>query len=369
MKFFKSFDYPHDTRGKGGVRLTEGKMKAILKTAPGHGMTEMQEVPIPKVGPNDALVKMEAVSICGTDVHIYEWDDWAANRIKPPLIYGHEFCGIIEEVGSNVHWLKKGDRVSGECHVHCGQCFQCRTGNAHICEKMKIFGVDTAGIFAEYASLPAANLLINGDLDAKYYSIQDPLGNAVHTVFATDVPGNFVAVLGLGPIGLMSVAVCKAIGAAKVFGIGRKNKYRINLGKECGADFALSSLDDDVEGIILENTEGRGVDASLEMTGNPNAITMGIDIMRPGGTIALLGVFASDWTVNVSEKIIFKYATIKGINGRLMFDTWYRMRGLMESGSLNLDPIITHELKFDQFEEGMDAMRSGNSGKVVLYME
>ncbi|MFQ6059740.1 MAG: L-threonine 3-dehydrogenase [Thermoplasmata archaeon] len=344
-------------------------MKAIVKSKAGHGNTEMKKVSIPKVGPNDALVRMEAVSICGTDVHIYEWDEWAANRIKPPLIYGHEFCGYVERVGSNVDWIEKGDRVSGECHIYCGRCFQCRTGNAHICENMKIFGVDSPGIFAEYASLPAANLLENGELPAKYYSIQDPLGNAVHTVFATDVPGRFIAVLGLGPIGLMSVAVCKAVGAAKVFGIGRKNRYRIELGKKCGADFALSSLTDDVEDIVKKNTEGRGVDAVLEMTGNPNAINMGLDLLRPGGTIALLGVFAKPWTTDVSQKIVFKYTTVKGINGRLMFDTWYRMRGLMESGNLNLDPVITHELDFDAFEEGMDAMRSGNSGKVVLYMD
>ncbi len=356
-------------RGKGGVRLAKNKMKAIVKTKAGLGNTEMKKVDVPKPGPNDVLIKMEAVSICGTDVHIYEWDAWAAKRIKPPLIYGHEFCGFVEKTGSNVDWLKKGDRVSGECHIHCGQCYMCKTGNAHICERMKIFGVDVSGIFAEYAALPAANMMINGDLPAKFYSIQDPLGNAVHTAFATDIPGRYVAVLGLGPIGLMSVAVCKAIGANKVFGIGRRNKYRIKLGKKCGADFALSSLTDDIEKIVQKETEGRGCDAVLEMTGNPNAINQGLDIMRPGGTLALLGVFAKDWTVNVSEKIIFKYATIKGINGRLMFDTWYRMRGLMESGGLNLDPVITHELDFDAFEEGMEAMRSGNSGKVVLYME
>ncbi len=345
------------------------KMKAIVKVKSGEGGTEMQEVPVPKPKRNEALIKMEAVSICGTDVHIYEWDDWASKRIKVPLIYGHEFSGVIEELGADVIGFEKGDRVSGECHVHDNMCFQCRTGNAHICENMKIFGVDMTGIFAEYSALPAANLLKSGDMPTKFVTIQDPLGNAVHTAFATDVPGRNIAVLGLGPIGLMSVAVCKAVGARKVFGIGRKNKYRIDLGKECGADFALSSLTDDVEKIVADNTEGRGVDVVLEMTGNPHAVNQGLDLLRPGGTLALLGVFSGPWTTDLNEKVIFKYTTIKGINGRLMFDTWYRMRGLMESGNLNLDPIVTHELKFDEFEEGMAAMRSGNSGKVVLYMD
>jgi len=346
-----------------------GTMRAVVKTRSEFDGTEILEVPIPKPGPNDVLIKIKICSICGTDVHIFEWDSWAAGRIKPPVIYGHEFAGEIVEIGENVTNVKVGDYVSGECHIACGHCYNCRTGNAHVCMNTKIFGVDVSGIFADYACIPAANCWKNDpELPMEYATIQDPLGNAIHTAFATDIPGRNIAILGMGPIGVMSVAVCKASGAAQVFGIGRKNLYRVDLAKQAGADFALSAKDD-IHEIVMEATDGLGVDSVLEMTGNPHAIRQSLKLLRTGGTLCVLGVFPGKVELDFNTDVVFKYATIKGINGRLMFDTWYRMAGLLKSGNLNLSMVVTHKLKFEQFMEGMEIMRSGDSGKIVLYMD
>lgn len=343
-------------------------MKAVVKTEGAFGGTEIKEVPIPEVGQNEVLIKVKVASICGTDVHIYNWDDWAANRIKPPLIYGHEFAGEVVNIGSNVTTVKEGDCVSGECHIADWTCFNCRTGLAHICENTKIFGVDVPGIFAEYACIPATNAWKNDpDLKLEHASIQDPLGNAVHTVFATDVPGRNVAIMGCGPIGMMTAAICKHIGAAQIFAVGRRNEYRVNLAKEMGADYGILTSQEDVVESIKEKTDGRGCDVVLEMSGSSKAVENSIKCLRQGGTLALLGVFADAVPINWSEPV-FKYVTIKGINGRLMWDTWYRMAGLLKGG-LNIDPVITHRFKFDEFEKGMQTMRSGNSGKVVLEFE
>lgn len=348
------------------------KMLAVVKTRSEEGGTEIKEVDIPKIGPRDALIKVKVASICGTDVHIHKWDKWAENRMGKilPIIYGHEFAGEVVEVGRDVERIKPGDYVSGECHISCGRCFNCRTGNAHICENTKIFGVDRDGIFAEYACIPESNIWKNDpELKPEYASIQDPLGNAVHTVFAADVPGRNVAVMGVGPIGMMTVGICKAISAAQIFAVGRKNEYRINIAKKMGADHALLSAKEDIISFIKEKTDGRGVDVVLEMSGNPKAVRTSLNILRPGGTLVLLGVFAEPATIDLSEDIVFKYVVVKGINGRLMFDTWYRMAGLLKSGNLNLDPVITHKFKFSEFEKAMKTMRSGDSGKVIMYLE
>ncbi len=345
-----------------------GKMKAVVKVRPEEDGTEIRYVDIPEPGPNDVLIKNKVASICGTDVHIYNWDAWAAGRIKPPLVYGHEFAGEVVKVGSNVDFVKPGDFVSGECHIACGHCYNCRTGLAHVCENTKIFGVDVPGIFAEYSCIPAMNVWHNDpNLSPEICSIQDPLGNAIHTIFSADVVGKDVAVLGLGPIGAMAVSICKHIGARKVYAVGRKNRYRIDLAGKVGADYTYGR-EDDIEGDILKHTDGRGVDVVLEMSGNVNAIVQGLKLLKQGGTISLLGVYPGELTVDVSKLIVFKYATIKGINGRLMFDTWYRMAGLLQNPAIrkDMEKIITHRYKFDEFQEAMAKMRSGNSGKVVL---
>jgi len=341
-------------------------MKAVVKVRPEPGGTEIQDVEMPHCGPNDALIKMDVVSICGTDVHIYKWDKWASNTIKPPLIYGHEFTGTVVETGSNVDYIKEGDSVSGECHIYCGHCMQCRLGNEHICENLTAFGVNSPGVFCEYQALPAQNLWVNDPKIPKdYLSLQDPLGNAVHTVFSADVTGKNVAVLGCGPIGLMSIAVAKAAGAAQVVAIGHKNQYRLDLAKEVGADVVLKA-GDDFEKISKDLTDGVGMDAVFEITGNPSAVTTGMKIARKGGTLSLLGIFNDPVTVELNDNVIFKCLNIHGIYGRKIWDTWIQTAGLLKSGKLNLDPIITHRFKFDDFLRGMETMVGGNSGKILI---
>ncbi|MBU4484447.1 L-threonine 3-dehydrogenase [bacterium] len=345
------------------------KMKAVVKVRPEKNGSEIMEVDIPKPGPNDVLIKNQVASICGTDVHIFNWDAWAQGRIKPPLLYGHEFAGKVVEVGGNVDFVKAGDYVSGECHIACGHCLQCRTGLAHVCRNTKIFGVDVPGIFAEYACIPAMNVWHNDpDASPEMCSIQDPLGNAVHSIFATDVVAKDVVIMGVGPIGAMCISICKHIGAAQVFAVGRRNEYRLKMAEDLGADRVFKAADD-VQKEVLEMTGGKGADVVLEMSGNVRAIDQGLDLLRTGGEIILLGVYADTMTLDVSKKIVFKYATMKGINGRRMFEDWYRMKGLLKNPGIREDmkKIITHHFKFDEFFEAMETMRAGNSGKVVLH--
>lgn len=344
------------------------RMKAVVKVKPELGGTEIMMVDVPAPGPNDVLIKVRVASICGTDVHIFNWDAWAAGRIKTPLVYGHEFAGDVVEVGNNVDYVKVGDYVSGECHIACGHCLQCRTGLAHVCRNTKIFGVDVPGIFAEYACIPAANAWHNDPASPpELCSIQDPLGNAIHSIFSTDCVGRDVVVLGVGPIGAMCVSICKHIGAAQVFAVGRKNEYRLELARKVGADHVYRSSDD-VRANVLEKTGGKGADVVLEMSGNSRAVGQGLDLLRTGGALILLGVYAEPATIDLSKQVVFKYATIKGINGRLMFDDWYRMKGLLRNPGIrkDLETIITHRFPFGEFQKAMETMRSGDSGKVVL---
>jgi threonine 3-dehydrogenase len=344
------------------------KMLAVVKTLPQLGGTELLEVPVPTPGPNDVLLKVKICSICGTDVHIYNWDAWAQNRIKPPLLYGHEFAGEVVEVGKNVTHIKQGDYVSGECHIFCGHCYQCQTGMQHICANTKIFGVDRDGIFAEYACIPAQNIWKNDPaLPLEFATIQDPLGNAVHTVFSADVPAKNVVILGLGPIGLLTVAVCKTIGASQIFAVGHKNEYRINLARKVGATHTFKA-GDDIEGQIKEATGGQGADVVLEFTGDSDAVNLGLSLLKIGGAISLLGIFPKPFTTDLNKNFIFKYTTMKGINGRLIWDTWHQMKGLFRAG-MDVSPVITHKFKFPEFLKAMETMRSGNSGKVVLYVD
>lgn len=345
------------------------KMEAVVKYEGTEGGTEFREVDVPEITSHGVLIKVKIASICGTDVHIWNWDNWAANRIKPPLIYGHEFAGEVVEVGKGVNSVSVGDYVSGECHLADNTCYLCRNGLQHICENGKIFGVDSDGIFAEYAAIPEYNVWKNDpDLPLEHATIQDPLGNAVHSVFKADVSGRSVAVLGCGPIGLMAISLCKALSAAQVFAVGRRNEYRMNLARDLGADRVFKAGDDVVKD-IREATEGRGVDTVLEMSGNPKAVEQGLKLLRVGGNIQLLGVYADNAAIDLSNDMVFKYTDMHGINGRLMYETWYRMKGIMKSGNLELDKIITHRFKFKKFMEAMDAMRSGNSGKVVMYFD
>lgn len=341
-------------------------MMAVVKSQAAPG-TEMREVKIPAFGLQDVLVKVKVASVCGTDLHIYNWDAWAQRRIHPPLIPGHEFCGEVAAVGDEVTSVKEGDFVSAEMHVNCGKCLQCRTGEAHICQHVKILGVDADGAFAEYVRIPETNIWkIDPAIPPEYASIFDPLGNAVHTVLSGDIAAKTVAITGCGPIGLFAIAVAKACGATQVFAI-EVNEYRRKIAKQMKADFVLDPTKDDVKTIVKDHTGGIGVDVLLEMAGNPDAIKLGFQILRLGGRVSLLGIPSKPIEMNFAEDIIFKGATIMGINGRRMFQTWYQMQALLKAGKLDLHPVITDRLAMSDFNKGMERLKTGEASKILLY--
>jgi len=347
------------------------KMRAIMKTRPGPGF-EMVEVPIPTPGPRDVLIKVKATSICGTDRHIYHWNAWAAGRIKPPLTIGHEVAGHVVEVGRDVTLLKVGDFVSAESHIPCTVCPVCRNGQQHICARLKILGIDTPGTYAEYAVIPETVAWKNDpDLDPAIASIMEPLGNAVYTVLAEPVTGLTVAVFGDGPAGLNAVAVARAAGAGTIFHIG-KYPFRLELGRKMGSDVALNITDPatNVVQTILEATDGFGVDVVLEMTGSQQAIDDGIKVLRKGGRFSAFGLPSGPVQIDLNG-LVFKGARILGINGRLMWQTWFQMAGLLRSGKLDPSPVITHRIPLDDFEKGFQAMDSADRmvGKVVMFPE
>ncbi len=341
-------------------------MLAVVKPQAKPGV-EIRDVAIPQIGPTDVLVKVKVASICGTDLHIYNWDRWAQSRIHPPLIPGHEFCGEVVAYGNEVTSVKEGDFVSAEMHVACGKCLQCRTGEAHICQFVKIIGVDADGAFAEYVRIPESNIWkLDPAIPQEYASILDPLGNAVHTVLAGEIAGRSVAITGCGPIGLFAIAVARAVGAAQVFAI-EVNEHRRRIAKEMKADLVLDPSKDDVRKIVAERTGGAGVDVVLEMAGHPDAIRTAFDIVRRGGRISLLGLTSKPISLNFSEDIIFKGLTIQGINGRRMYQTWYQMTALLKAGKLELHPVITDRMSMTEFSRGMERLTTGEASKILLY--
>ena len=341
-------------------------MLAVVKPDPAPG-AEIRQVKVPEIGLSDVLVKVDVASVCGTDLHIYNWDPWAQNRIHPPLIPGHEFCGHVAAVGKEVTTVKEGDFVSAEMHVACGKCLQCRTGEAHICQHVKIIGVDANGAFAEYVVIPESNIWkLDPSIPKEYASILDPLGNAVHTVLAGDIAAKTVAITGTGPIGLFSIAVARACGATQVFAI-ETNKYRREIAKQMKADFVIDPTVEDAKQIVLDATEGIGVDVVLEMAGHPSAIRTGFDILRRGGRISLLGIPSRPISLDFADDIIFKGATIQGINGRKMYQTWYQMTALLKAGKLDLHPVITDRLAMKDFNKGMERLKTGEASKILLY--
>ena len=341
-------------------------MMAVMKPQAKPGV-EIRDVAIPQIGLTDVLVKVKVASICGTDLHIYNWDRWAQGRIRPPLIPGHEFCGEVVAYGNEVTSVKEGDFVSAEMHVACGKCLQCRTGEAHICQFVKIIGVDADGAFAEYVRIPESNIWkLDPAIPQEYASILDPLGNAVHTVLAGEIAAKTVAVTGCGPIGLFSIAVARAVGASTIFAI-EVNQYRRRIAQQMKADFVLDPSNDEVTKIVMEQTGGLGVDVVLEMAGHPTAIRTAFDIVRRGGRISLLGLTSKPISLTFSEDIIFKGITIQGINGRRMYQTWYQMTALLKSGKLDLHPVITDRMSMADFSKGMERLTSGEASKILLY--
>jgi threonine 3-dehydrogenase len=341
-------------------------MMAVVKPEAKAG-SEIREVKVPAIGRNDVLVKVKVASICGTDLHIYEWDRWAQNRIHPPLIPGHEFCGEVVAFGDEVTSVKEGDFVSAEMHVACGKCLQCRTGEAHICQNVKIIGVDADGAFAEYVVIPETNIWkLDPEIPQDYASILDPLGNAVHTVLAGEIAAKTVAVTGCGPIGLFSIAVARAVGATTVFAI-EVNQHRRALAEKMKADFVIDPGTQNATEFVMQKTGGLGVDVVLEMAGHPSAIRTAFDIVRRGGRISLLGLTSKPIALNFSEDIIFKGITIQGINGRRMYQTWYQMTALLKAGKLDLHPVITDRIAMKDFSKAMERLKTGEASKILVY--
>jgi threonine 3-dehydrogenase len=341
-------------------------MKALRKTAAAKGL-RMESVAVPSIGRGDVLVRVKAASICGTDLHIYGWDRWSQGRIKPPVTLGHEFCGVVEQVGEEVEAVGPGDFVSAEMHVNCGHCHQCRLGEAHICQNLKIIGIDLDGAFAEFVKIPATNIWkLDAAIPEHYGAILDPLGNAVHTVLAGAIAGQTVLVTGCGPIGLMSIAVAKACGSSTVFAT-ETNEHRRAMARTMGADFVLDPAGEDVVKRILEATGGTGVDVLLEMSGQPAAIQQGFKALRAGGRASLLGIPTESVQLDLVQDVIFKGATVQGIYGRRMYGTWVQMTALLKAGRVNLDPLFGERMALEEFESAFVKLQGGLAGKILLY--
>lgn len=338
-------------------------MKALFKKNPETGLV-MEDAPMPVIGANDVLVKIKKTAICGTDVHIYNWDEWSQRTIPIPMIVGHEFAGDVVEIGKEVKGIKIGDKVSGEGHITCGHCRNCKAGKRHLCRNTVGIGVNRTGCFAEYLSIPASNVFIlPPEISYDLASILDPLGNAVHTTLSFDLVGEDVLITGAGPIGIMAVAIAKFVGARHVV-ITDVNEYRLNLARKMGATRAINISKTSIKECMEKLKMTEGFDVGLEMSGNANALQELLQNMNYGGKVALLGIFPDDIKTNWSN-VIFKGLFLKGIYGREMFETWYKTASMLQSG-LNLSEIITHQFKIDDFEQGFQTMLSGKSGKVIL---
>lgn len=339
-------------------------MKALVKHSRGPGLSLLTDVPEPQIGINDVLIRVRKTGICGTDLHIYDWDAWAERTISVPMIIGHEFVGEIVARGSNVNDFDVGDLVSGEGHVVCGRCRNCMAGRRHLCAHSIGLGVQRPGAFAEYVALPMTNIWNHKPgTDEAVASIYDPFGNAVHTALSFPVLGEDVLVAGAGPIGCMAAAVVKHAGARYVV-VSDPNPYRLDLARQMGATIAIDPRERDLGDVQSELGMTEGFDIGLEMSGNPNALRTMIGSMAHGGRIALLGIPSGDVALDLNP-VIFNMLTVKGIYGREMYETWYQMTVMLESG-LDISPVITHRFSHREFEAAFAAARSGQSGKVIL---
>ncbi len=325
--------------------------------------------PEPTPGPRDVIVKVAATSLCGTDAHIYRWDEWAQRRIRPPRIIGHEVCGHVVEIGREVSLVKTGDYVAAESHITCGQCFQCRTGQAHVCKNYHILGIDRDGSYAEYVALPEGVLWRTAsDIPPEFACVQEPLGNAVDAALAEDLTGHTVLVTGCGPTGLFAAAVARVSGAAVIIATDVSD-YRLGIAKQLGVDRTVNVKTEGPEAVgdaIRDLTAGEGVDAALEMSGDPAALHQAFRAVKNGGRVTLFGIPTGQVCFDLPNEIIFKGIRVYGVTGRRLFGTWYRLAGLFKAG-LNIRPVITHSFPMDEFATGFELIRSGQCGKVVLF--
>lgn len=342
-------------------------MRALVKAKAEPGIWMENDVPAPAVGHNDVLIKIRQTAICGTDIHIYNWDDWARKTIPVPMTVGHEFAGEVVEVGGEVRGVDVGQRVSGEGHITCGHCRNCRAGRRHLCANTRGIGVNRPGCFAEYLSMPAVNVFpLPDEIPDEIAAFLDPLGNATHTALSFDLVGEDVLITGAGPIGCMAAAIARHAGARYVV-VTDVNDYRLELARKMGADRTVNVERESMEDVMNDLHMSEGFDVGLEMSGNPHALRQLLKSMVHGGRVALLGIPPGDTAIDWNE-VIFKGLVLKGIYGREMFETWYKMASMLKSG-LDVSPILTHRYSADDFETGFQTMRSGQSGKVVLNWE
>ncbi|MGQ0649925.1 MAG: L-threonine 3-dehydrogenase [Gemmatimonadaceae bacterium] len=339
-------------------------MKALVKSSPSSGFT-LKDVPVPSFLDNEVLIRVRAAGVCGTDVHIYTWDEWAAGRCTPPFTVGHEFAGEVAEVGALVTDVRVGDRVTAEGHIVCGRCHLCRTGNAHVCPNTKIIGVDRDGCFAEYIAMPATNVWhLDDNIPFEIGGIHDPMGNAFHTALhGTDIPGATVLVTGCGPIGIFAVGICVAAGASRVIA-SDVNPKRLALAREMGAHDIVTP--NELAATVDRVTDGLGVDVVLEMSGVPAAIHQAFAEVRDGGRVQMLGIPSKPFEIDLATEIIFNGITIYGVVGRRMYDTWIQMTQFLRSGKFDPAPVITHRFSLEDFNEAMRVIRAGDAGKVVF---
>lgn len=339
-------------------------MKALVKTAAAAGF-KLQDVPVPDIRDNEVLIRVRRTGVCGTDVHIHDWDAWAQGRCRPPFTVGHEFAGEVSKVGSLVADVRVGDRVTAEGHIVCGRCHLCRTGNSHICPNTRIIGVDRDGCFAEYIAMPATNVWhLDDDIPFEVGGIHDPMGNAFHTALhGTTIPGATVLVTGCGPIGIFAVGICKAAGASRVIA-SDVNPKRLELARRMGAHDAVQPAD--VDAAVRKATDGLGVDVVLEMSGVPAAVHQAFKLVRMGGRVQMLGIPSKAMEVDIATEIVFKGITVYGVIGRRMYDTWIQMTQFLRSGQFDPRPVITHRFPLEAHAEAIAAIKSGEAGKVVF---
>jgi threonine 3-dehydrogenase len=338
-------------------------VKALVKTTAGPGF-ELKDVPKPGIREDEVLIRVRRAGVCGTDVHIYDWDDWASRRCKPPFTVGHEFAGEVAEVGRLVTDVHEGDRVTAEGHIVDGRCLLCRTGNSHVCPYTKIIGVDRDGCFAEYIAMPATNVWhLDDNISFDVGGIHDPMGNAFHTALTAEIPGSTVLITGCGPIGLFAVGICKAAGASRIIATDINDK-RLELARTMGANDAVKPQD--AERLVKQYTDNLGVDVVLEMSGVPSAIHQALALVRVGGRVQMLGIPAKPLEVNFASEVIFKGITIYGVVGRRMYDTWHQMTRFLRSGHFDPAPVITHRFPMERFDEAIGAIKSGTAGKVIF---
>lgn len=342
-------------------------MKAVRKIKEGPGL-DLVEVPVPVPGAHEVLVRVQACSMCGTDVHIYNWEHpWSEGRIVPPRTIGHEVCGEVVKVGSEVTLVVEGDLVSAESHIFDGKCAQCRMGNMHICQNLKFFGVDVDGFFAEYAVIPETNVWKNPyDMPFEIATLQESIGNSVYTVFSSDVTAKTVAVFGCGPTGLFAIGLLRAAGATRIIAVAG-SKLHLELAGKMGADIIINRHESDPVKEIKSLTDGQGVDLILEMSGSGTALNQGLKVLRPTGRACLLGLPTKDVCLDLSSDLIMKDVTLRGIYGRKIWDTWLTTSRLIKTGKFDPSPVITHRISLEDFEQGFEAMKTGKAGKVVMF--